>query len=927
MTDTGESNSLRNSVNNSSHNQSNHNTKSNHNHKEPNFIVKFFREVFGYRKTSLSLFVILTAVIAISLSYYENSLDYSINLPDNIFEKDLLDKSWLDLEIISKNEHPYASIANDEVHDYIKSEVQRVTKGINYVTIDANTTKFLNHTYFESKEVFYFESNNILVKVKGKNPSLPGYLLSAHYDSVPTSFGVTDDGMGIASLLGVLRYISSQKQPERTIVFNFNNDEEFGLYGAAAFVEHPWFNDVKYFLNLEGTGAGGKAILFRGTDYGIVKYFNQVRYPYATSIFQQGFNNGYIHSETDYKIYHEAGLRGLDLAFFKPRDIYHTSLDNIKNVQIKSLWHMLSNSIDFTKFISNENIDDSGDSESAIYFSSFNSFFSLPSSRLFTINIILLLLFPIVNGILIFTALKYRNLELTAGSFLFVPVSLFVTALIVSFITNQIFKSINPLLPSSSPYLLVSTISSFSILIFYFFSNLSSYNTYGNYNDFKLICIIEVSFIYWLLLVFSVVNGFVSDKSKDHTGEIGLTVLFFLETITSFLGLLAWALSSRKKIESTEEGEDEPLLNGNLEERYSSDENEDSDEQDTSSQIKQVFQSYSYDWSLQYLLTVPLSFFIIYNSGWLLIEGVNKTIQESLSGEETVYFILQAVAIALIVPMIPFIQKFNRIIIFLVLITSLIGSFIISIKEPFNEENPMKLRFTQVLDKNQTYVNVYGRQGHVKETLKSLPSVQQSNFKISCSKLVDGNEVCTYETNLHPNIKPTRSSQDYLDVIVKNTTKSKAFGINFDEIKIIAPKNRQCNIEFSGTEVKAIILKNSSKEIPPFKKLPDGFSEDKNYYYKDVHGINKLYLNKLNYDSNYDLGLYWIPSIDDETNVLDIKVDCFWADLSPVSYEGEVKSAIPAYDELLHYTPNHISIANRDRGLVLVSKKVKVKSS
>ena len=48
-----------------------------------------------------------------------------------------------------------------------------------------------------------------------------------------------------------------------------------------------------------------------------LKNFGGVRYPYATSIFQQGFNNHVI--QTDYKVYKEAGLRGLDLAFYKPR--------------------------------------------------------------------------------------------------------------------------------------------------------------------------------------------------------------------------------------------------------------------------------------------------------------------------------------------------------------------------------------------------------------------------------------------------------------------------------------------------------------------------------------------------------------------------------------------------------------------------------
>ena len=133
---------------------------------------------------------------------------------------------------------------------------------------------------------------------------------------------MTDDGMGVASLLGVLRFVA-HNQPRRTIIFNFNNNEEFGLFGAHAFVKHPGLNRLATFESRRDRcwRQGG---VVQGTDYGIVKNFGGVRYPYATSIFQQGFNNHVIHSETDYKVYKEAGLRGLDLAFYKPRDKYHT---------------------------------------------------------------------------------------------------------------------------------------------------------------------------------------------------------------------------------------------------------------------------------------------------------------------------------------------------------------------------------------------------------------------------------------------------------------------------------------------------------------------------------------------------------------------------------------------------------------------------
>lgn len=103
---------------------------------------------------------------------------------------------------------------------------------------------------------------------------------------------------------------------------------------------------MKYFINLEGTGAGGRAVLFRATDTGIVSHYSNVRSPFANSLLQEGFNSGLIHSETDYKVYAEHGLRGVDIAFYRPRSLYHTRRDSIKGANRESLWHMESNALD-----------------------------------------------------------------------------------------------------------------------------------------------------------------------------------------------------------------------------------------------------------------------------------------------------------------------------------------------------------------------------------------------------------------------------------------------------------------------------------------------------------------------------------------------------------------------------------------------------
>lgn len=78
----------------------------------------------------------------------------------------------------------------------------------------------------------YFEANNILVRIQGTS-AMPAVLFSAHFDSVSTAPGATDDGMGVATLLQLVQYFAENK-PKRDVIFNINNAEEDGLYGAHA---------------------------------------------------------------------------------------------------------------------------------------------------------------------------------------------------------------------------------------------------------------------------------------------------------------------------------------------------------------------------------------------------------------------------------------------------------------------------------------------------------------------------------------------------------------------------------------------------------------------------------------------------------------------------------------------------------------------
>lgn len=118
-----------------------------------------------------------------------------------------------------------------------------------------------NATFVTSRGAFYFEGTNILVKIDGTDsPAINsnGVLFSAHYDSVSTAPGATDDGMAVVTLLQMVEYLSvPERRPRRTAVFFFNNGEEDGLNGAHMLFEHPWANLTSTFVNLEGAAAGG----------------------------------------------------------------------------------------------------------------------------------------------------------------------------------------------------------------------------------------------------------------------------------------------------------------------------------------------------------------------------------------------------------------------------------------------------------------------------------------------------------------------------------------------------------------------------------------------------------------------------------------------------------------------------------------------
>ena len=81
--------------------------------------------------------------------------------------------------------------------------------------------------------------------------------LVAHYDSVQVSYGGSDDGAGVATLLETARAMAAGPEPRNDIVFVFTEAEEACLCGAEAFVsQDPLARDGGVALNFEARGLG-----------------------------------------------------------------------------------------------------------------------------------------------------------------------------------------------------------------------------------------------------------------------------------------------------------------------------------------------------------------------------------------------------------------------------------------------------------------------------------------------------------------------------------------------------------------------------------------------------------------------------------------------------------------------------------------------
>ncbi|UQZ84587.1 Peptidase family M28 [Paenibacillus konkukensis] len=211
---------------------------------------------------------------------------------------------------------------------------------------------------------------NILVKLDAPSTDR-GILISAHYDTKPTTPGAADDMVSVAAILEAMREQAMNPNLQSDLYFLFTDGEELGTLGAKEFVrshtELP--GSIDLVINFEARGNRGGLLMFETSDDNLdaVRYFQSASSrPLAFS-----FTNGLYRrmpNGTDLTRYLKAGYSGLNFAAVEGVESYHEKSDSFDNLDRATAYHFLITTLEMADHAAQVPFKD-GRKQDSLYFS------------------------------------------------------------------------------------------------------------------------------------------------------------------------------------------------------------------------------------------------------------------------------------------------------------------------------------------------------------------------------------------------------------------------------------------------------------------------------------------------------------------------------------------------------------------------------
>jgi hypothetical protein len=281
---------------------------------------------------ALAAFIFLGALVWMSIALVQPPRAVPESAPLEEFSSG---RAMRHVRAIAERPHPTGSEEIERVRQYILSELSALG-----VSAEVQTAEVVPRQAGDGRPVTAARVRNIVARVQG-TASSKALMLAAHYDSVPTGPGASDDAAGVATLLETLRALKTGARLRNDLIILITDAEELGLVGARGFAEeHPWMKDVGLVLNFEARGAGGPSFMFETSDGNgalIRELADAAPHAVANSLMYAVYKR--LPNDTDMTVFKRAGAAGLNFAYADRITSYHTALDNAEELDERSLQH------------------------------------------------------------------------------------------------------------------------------------------------------------------------------------------------------------------------------------------------------------------------------------------------------------------------------------------------------------------------------------------------------------------------------------------------------------------------------------------------------------------------------------------------------------------------------------------------------------
>ena len=244
-------------------------------------------------------------------------------------------------QVVARTPHPIGSPANDAVRQYLMDQLTDLgLKPAVFSSVGISNGDGVSAAFVQ----------DIVARLPGTSSS-KAIMLMAHYDSVYRTPGAGDDGAAVAAILETVRALRAGSPLKNDIIVLFTDGEEPGLMGAEAFhASHPWAKDAGFILNLEGRGNHGASLLFEtsaGNQRLLAETAVGAAHPIGSSLFYALYK--LLPNDTDFTVFQESKIPGLNVAFAAGLEAYHSRLDTPANMSAATLQHHGSYALSLTR--------------------------------------------------------------------------------------------------------------------------------------------------------------------------------------------------------------------------------------------------------------------------------------------------------------------------------------------------------------------------------------------------------------------------------------------------------------------------------------------------------------------------------------------------------------------------------------------------